>query len=534
MGNAFRIYMNTKNRRGKLITAARLIALQLSVSLVIFNGKANAQFQSTSYNDEVKNLNKGYQQMINQANDELMNANTQLNNCNRQHNATATGRANPSLEEVPDNKMTEVGMAMLPHLSNMGPALPDVMNVLKGVKTDATQQREAAIQSHNEAIDIYNNQLQRLAQQSGTTATPISIKKISPTNKTIRYTQMTSYSKAYSSFQASCSGTQSQTDSAQYHQRSTECHNLAMQFAQSISDAQSAMQQANYAADSSQHLMGSAITASAAGFMASKSHDENAASVKRQNEITAMAANNELDACREESNNRIKIAKRKLAQVEAERADALRDLALRKAAEQKLFEERGNIPVDGVGDKLKPINPGAPTGALASTNGMKSEDPGAGGGGGAGGGAGGAPGAGGGGGGSPQWGFGGGGDGNYLGGGLPAQEAGATFAASGGGGIFSEGFAENTEEFSSMPGSEFGSSGEASRGLASDEGFGDGGLNVMMARMRLRFAYHAGELMQGVDLKSLAQKTKNASESQSSAQDKSSSEDAERAPASKY
>lgn len=100
-----------------------------------------------------------------------------------------------------------------------------------------------------------------------------------------------------------------------------------------------------------------------------------------------------------------------------------------------------------------------------------------------------------------MWNF-GGPPGNFLGGGLPAQEAGASFASSGGGAIN-----QFTNPSSGSGGLDLNSGiGEASgpageRGIAS---IGDGGLQVMMARMRIRMAYHASELMSGRNLSSVA------------------------------
>ncbi len=206
--------------------------------------------------------------------------------------------------------------------------------------------------------------------------------------------------------------------------------------------------------------------------------------------------------CLQQANFGIADAQRRLQQLEKERAQGLldaniakaaRDLALARAAEERL--PTGVVSAGGVAPKSGFVPKGPAANGLAGGGAV------GGGGGGAGGGGAGA--------GSTQWGFGGDGGGEEPGGSpLPKSPASATFsgtamAASGGGesGFGGFGGANPAEQDIEGP-SPASVDGEYDASLAQING--DGGLNVLLNRMRLIHARHAVTLLQSQDLSEVA------------------------------
>lgn len=480
-------------------------------------------------NDQIKAANLYYQQSMQAAQDQLNGANTAMNNCNMQYQADESGNANPELQEVPDDKTGSILTSMLPALTQLGPALPGIMDSLKGADSKANIDKNSAISDYNGVAQMFDD---RFATEAGYTRGQVkSILQVGLANKRKADT-LPAPSGIRNKAAAICNTIEANagSDIAKLN-KVNSCRSEVNILVESYKEMQSKVSTAEKTNDASGALMGAAATAALSGFMASKEHDQQKKTVQHQNTVAQKAADNGLAACKADAQNQINTAKRNLANLESERADALRDLALRNAAmiSSNKYTPSTGVDVNGT-TALKPFNPGTPDGAVA-----KAPTPPAGenaGGGGSGGAAGGAPG-GAGGGGSPSWGFGGNGaGGNFLGGGLPGQEPSASFVAEGGGGAFSGGFNSEGGELSLDTDTGLGG-GEMARGLASEGGIGDGGLNVLMSRMRLRFAYHAGELMQGVDLQSLAQKSGKPARASGASEGSSTSEE-DRSPASKF
>jgi hypothetical protein len=440
-----------------------------------------AHTQNMTLNDQIKSVDRQYQAQILSAQGALAQANMNYTRCGMEANKGADGKANPDLEEAPDKTMS-ILQGVLPGVMQAAPALPEVLGNLFGADSEADTRRKSAIRN-------YNDELEGFKSAYGANAT---LRAVSEDEKNSE--NVMSSSRVRTAAMQNCV--------SEDVNKNNQCVAAAQSLAQGATELVNRMDLAKSTNTATQQLGAAALSAAAGGFMGHMSAEEQEKQIKRQNEITTRVANNNLQLCETSATAEINNAKRNLAQLEMDRADTLRDLALRNALANNEPPPLDDMPNDIV-DKLPPINPGTPDPAKAKDPTALAQNEGGGGGGGA---AGGAPGAGGGGGGgSPEWNF-GGPQGNFLGGGLPAQDAGAQFMAGGGGGAFGGGFGQDggAMGLSLNPGAAGNAGGpNAERGLAS---IGDGGLNVMMARMRIRFAYHAGELMQGVTLKSLAQK----------------------------
>lgn len=447
-----------------------------------------------SFNEQIKAVDSQYQSQIFNAQNALSQANLAYTRCGMEANKGADGKANPDLEEAPNGTMAML-QNVLPGVMQMAPALPEVLGKLTGAQNDADKRRVRAIAEYNGAIGDFND------RYGAARKLPVKYTVDPGTKKSDGGPNSTDLKK---SARGICDLLGPPQDAA-LQTKTTACYNEASELGSAALRLESELDLAGKTSEATQTLAGGAIAAASGGFMAHMQTSEAEKQVKKQNEITTRVANQNLELCEGSATADINNAKRNLAQLELDRADTLRDLALRNALAMNEIKSPDNEVPDEESDKtLPPINPGAPGAAKAKLAAAAPNE----GGGGGGGAAGGAPGAGGSSGGSPSWNF-GGAPGNYLGGGLPNQDAGAQFAAAGGGGAFSGGFGQSGMDLSLGNGALGGPSGPAGeRGLAS---IGDGGLQVMMARMRIRFAYHAGELMQGVDLKSLAQKNSDGS-----------------------
>ncbi|HVJ64202.1 MAG TPA: hypothetical protein VM901_02995 [Bdellovibrionota bacterium] len=481
----------------------KIIALTLSLSML-----TPAYAQSATLNEQIKAVDRQYQNQIQDAQGALSRANMQMTQCGMTYNKGADGKAHPDLDEAPDGTANMM-QAMIPALTQAAPALTEVMGNLGSASSDADRKRERAINNYNNTLadmDQFGGKIPSQYTVSDDEKDPDAV----PDSADLRRVAT-----------RICSNLETEaTSDPTKITRVNRCYDTARDVASAALRLENELDLAKNSNTATQQLAGAALTAAATGFMAHSQNAQNEKDVQKQNEIATRTANQNLQMCEMDAKSEIDNTKRRLAQLELDRADQLRDLALQNAMAMNEINN-GSIDDDAnEGKTLPPINPGAPNPTKAKDSAV-AQAPAAGGGGGA---AGGAPGAGGSSGGTPTWNF-DGAPGNYLGGGLPTPEGGAMFAGAGGGGVFSGGFGqEDGMDLSAGQGAGLNAMGSAAeRGLAS---IGDGGLQVMMARMRIRIAYHAGELMQGSNLKSVAQKDASPADTASPA--------ADRMPASKF
>jgi len=483
----------------------KFIALTLSVAML-----TPAYAQSNTLNEQIKATDRQFQSQIQDAQGALSRANMEMTQCGMTYNKGTDGKAHPDLDEAPDGTANMM-QAMIPALTQAAPALTEVMSNLGSAKSDSDRKRERAIEEYRNALadmDQYGKMPSTLSVDNEE-KDPDEV----PSSSDVRRAA----TKICSDYEISTAST-ANTDPTRV-MRVNRCYDAARDAASAALTLKNSLDLANSTSTATQQLAGAALTAAATGFMAHSQTQQEEKSVEKQNEIATRVANQNLQMCEMNAQSEIDNSKRRLAQLELDRADQLRDLALQNAMAMNEINN-GSIDDDAnEGKTLPPINPGSPNPTKGKETAV-AQAPAAGGGGAAGG----APGAGGSSGGTPTWNF-DGAPGNYLGGGLPTPEGGAMFAGAGGGGVFSGGFGqEDGMDLSAGQGAGLNALGSAAeRGLAS---IGDGGLQVMMARMRIRIAYHAGELMQGSAIKSVAQKDAAPADTASPA--------ADRMPASKF
>jgi hypothetical protein len=208
--------------------------------------------------------------------------------------------------------------------------------------------------------------------------------------------------------------------------------------------------------------------------------------------------------CLQQGQFAVNDAERRLQELEKERAQQLLDANIAKAARdlaaakmKDLKTPAGVVEPGGAGQKAG-FNP-----ALAANGGGGSPASAGGGGGGPSGGGGG----------GANWGFGGEGDGDEPGGSsLPESPSNASFsgegmASNGGGGSGGDSFGSFGDKPEEAAGEEREVAGEGA--IAA---LGDGGLNVMINRMRMIHAKHAAVLLQSQDLSEVAKGLKNSSQ----------------------
>ena len=203
-------------------------------------------------------------------------------------------------------------------------------------------------------------------------------------------------------------------------------------------------------------------------------------------------------SCEQQAKALIDQTNRAIARLEKQKADDILSATLQAAAaaqNQNPISKGLGSPGIGVGTG-QDLGSGK-SGFDPSKFGNNAANNGAGGGGGGGGG-GGAPDAG-----NVAWNFGGGKEGPAGGGGLPQQPDAASYSGDGGGGGgFGGGFGSGlpTEDPS------LGQKSVAEVPAEAGPAFGDGGIAVLIARARMRYAHHAAELVRSIDLKTVSQK----------------------------
>lgn len=240
-------------------------------------------------------------------------------------------------------------------------------------------------------------------------------------------------------------------------------------------------------------------TALTAGMAAMGNHFQMQAS-NAQNKATLQNAGLARQQCELNVNNSIANANRALARVDSLRSQDLLNASLRFAANR-------NLPKPGV-DVTGNFTPTFGAGGGGSADGLVGGAP-AGGGGGGPQAAGASAGGGGGGGGGPSagdapWGFGNSKGDAGGGGGLPQQPEAASFAqdSGGGGGFGGFGSGDAPADLAASEQPNFGPGGQSMA-------LGDGGLDVLLSRLRRRLAAHAQDLIKPMQAPSLAKSPSN-------------------------
>jgi hypothetical protein len=288
----------------------------------------------------------------------------------------------------------------------------------------------------------------------------------------------------------------------------TSVSSCTRQFREYLSDINARLSSAKRdlagASDLTSELMKAALTAGVSAMGANLGIKAGKTQTKAQLQVAAL----DRKSCEMNAKNSIQNINRRLAQIESLRNQDLLNASLQAAArKQKPIGTNvavdSNAPVEG--GPAGSGSAGASDATLASGGPAQAppegQAPPAGGAAGSGGGGGGGASAS-----EAPWGFGNGKGGDMAGGGgLPPQPDAATFGDSGsgggGGGGFG-GFGMGDEQFAGAgneEGQEPGFEGESGETV-----LGDGGISVLMNRMRARLAAHAGDLVQSIDLKQMA------------------------------
>lgn len=489
-----------------------------SLGILLSAAMAHAQSQdpNQSFNDSLKQAEQMYQAQIQQAQQQLTAANSTMTQCKADFQVGPDDKAHPNLDPVPDSSQAMAGMmqGLMPAAMQLGPSLPIILDNMKGAESTAYITGTAAIKSYDSALELFSEKWGKETNQDpkaifkslGGGQMSLNPKQITLTKSSVRTRAMDVCNRIPISPANSPSSDNTLLFIQQ--QKQSSCLGQADTLvANSFDDMMNKLLVTNQTTQASAALSGAAITAATGGFMAYSQHNADVKQTTQDNQTKQQAADNGYAACKTGAQGQIDAASRALASAQTDRANGLRDLALRNAAALNSMTAPP-VAVNGTGSALPPINPGNPDAVSAknsaaatpanATADAGSPAPAASG----------SPAGGSSGGGTPTWGFGGGSNGNYLGGGLPAQEGGAQFAGSGGGSVYGGGFGQDGALSLDGTSTSSATGGVAQRGLASEGGgIGDGGLNVMLARMRLRFAYHATDLMQGTSLKSLTKKS---------------------------